>query len=238
MPARILVVVLSLLVALPAAAGEIIGTVRFTDSPPRLPSVPMDADPQCVAKHDAPVAARTLVLGDGGSGAPTMANVFVQVVASAELLSSAPAPPAEPVIVDQVGCLYEPRVVGVRSGQPLVFKNTDGIFHNVHLKPARNPVQNIAMPPFLKEKQTTFAEPELYVPVSCDVHPWMRAFVAVMEHPYFAVTGTDGRFAIDGLPAGSYTLRAWHEKLGTREQQVEVPADGAATADFSVSRSQ
>lgn len=233
MSIRCLVVILGLLVAWPISAGEINGTVRFTDTPPRLPIVSMDADPQCVAMYDAPVVARTLVLGDGGSGAPTMANVFVQVVASAALRSSAPAAPAEAVVVDQVGCLYEPRVVGVRAGQPLLFKNTDGIFHNVHLQPEQNSEQNLAMPPFLKEQETVLTKPELYVPVSCDVHPWMQAFVAVMDHPYFAVTGTDGAFSIGGLPAGSYTLRAWHERLGEREQQVKVPADGEVVADFS-----
>jgi plastocyanin len=210
-------------------AGEVRGTVIFEGDPPRLPTVSMDSDPSCLKKHSGPVVARVLVLGEGN----TLANVFVQV-------KNAPANddpvPSEPVVIDQVGCLYEPRVVGVRTGQTLLVKNSDGILHNVRGQPEANKAFNIGMPGMIREQTMTFNKPEPLFPVKCDVHPWMQAFVAVMSHPYFAVTGKDGTFTLSGLPAGSYEIEAWHERLGTQTRTVKVPASGAATADFSFAR--
>ena len=212
------------LVAQVTVAGSITGTITYDDKVPSFKPLNMDADPACASKHDGPVYPDVLVLGDGNS----LANVFVQV-------KNAPAGGAassEPVIIDQKGCRYEPHVVGVMVDQPVQFKNSDGILHNVHGLPKVNREFNIGMPPTLKEKDQVFNKPEAHFPVKCDVHPWMKTYIAVMTHPYFAVSGTDGKFEISGLADGTYEIEAWHEKLGTQTASVTV-SGGSASTDFS-----
>lgn len=213
-----------------AVAGSVTGKIVYDDRVPPpgkgpLKAIAMDADPVCAKKHDAPVPTGMLVLGDGNA----LGNVFVQV-------KNPPGgdhqTPSEPVVIDQKGCIYVPRVAGVMVGQPLQFKNSDGILHNVHGLPKSNREFNIGMPPTLTEKNVTLNKPEPAFKVKCDVHPWMNSFVAVMTHPYFAVTGADGRFELGDLPAGTYTIEAWHEKLGVRTAEVKVDG-GAVSQDFA-----
>ncbi|HEX9736779.1 MAG TPA: carboxypeptidase regulatory-like domain-containing protein [Thermoanaerobaculia bacterium] len=228
--AFLLVLLASLALATAAFAGTLTGTITYDDKVPPPGAGPfkpiqMDADPACKAKHEGPVPLGELVLGSGN----TLGNVFVQV-------KSPPAgnhtPPATPVQIDQNGCVYHPHVAGVLVGQALLFKNSDGILHNVHGLPKQNQQFNIGMPPTLKEKAVTLGKPEPLFTVKCDVHPWMNAYVAVMSHPYFAVTGEDGKFSIDGLPDGTYEVEAWHEKLGT--QTVSVKAGEPAKVSFKI----
>jgi plastocyanin len=207
--------------------ATISGTVTYTGQVPSLPPIAMEADPQCAAKHDGPVAPQTLVLGEGN----TLGNIFVQVKDS--FAQGDYQPPTTPVVIDQEGCMYHPHVVGVMAGQPLEFWNSDGLLHNVHLTPKENREQNLGMPASLTEKAITLNTPELYVPVKCDVHPWMSSYVSVMTHPYFDVTEEDGSFEIT-VPAGTYTIEAWHERLGTRTQEVTVAAGESATVDFAL----
>jgi plastocyanin len=211
--------------AVPAGAGTVSGKVTFDGKAPTLKPLDMNADPACAAKHDSPVPPEMLVLGPGNS----LANVFVSV-------KNAPAgdPPKGKVVIDQNGCMYQPHVVGVGVGAELVFKNSDGVLHNVHGLPKENREFNLGMPASLKEKAQVLNKPEPVFPVKCDVHPWMRAYVAVMTHPYFDVTGTDGKFSIANLPAGSYEIEVWHERLGTATKSVTVDASGTATADFAL----
>lgn len=216
--------VLAALVAQAAVAGSVTGTVVFDDKVPNLKPLSMDADPACAAKHDTPVYPDMLVLGDGNA----MANIFVQITGVPG--GTQPAR-TEPAVIDQHGCQYHPHVVGVMVGQPLMFKNSDGILHNVHGLPKVNREFNLGMPPSLTEKETTFTKPEPLFPVKCDVHPWMQAYIAVMDHPWFDVTGTDGKFSIGDVPAGTYEVVAWHERLGTQKQSVTV-GDGATSVDF------
>ncbi len=209
----------------PAAAGTVAGKITFDGKAPALKPLDMNADPACAAKHDSPVPPELLVLGPGN----TLANVFVSV-------KNAPAgeAPKGKVTIDQKGCMYEPHVVGVGVGAELVFKNSDGVLHNVHGLSKVNREFNIGMPANLKEKGQVLNKPEPVFPVKCDVHPWMRAYVAVMTHPYFDVTGADGKFSIANLPAGSYEIEVWHEKLGTATKSVTVDASGTAAADFAL----
>lgn len=207
--------------------ATITGTVTYAGQVPSFPPIAMDADPSCAEKHDDPVYPQTLVLGAGN----TVGNIFVQVKDT--FAQGDYPPPSTPVVVDQLGCLYDPHVVGVLAGQPLEFWNSDGILHNVHLTPRLNREQNLGMPGSLRQTSVTLNTPELYVPVKCDVHPWMSAYVAVMSHPYFDVTEEDGRYEIR-VPAGTYTLEAWHERLGTRTQEVTVAAGETATVDFTL----
>jgi hypothetical protein len=127
------------------------------------------------------------------------------------------AVPAEPVVLDQKGCEYAPRVVGVRAGQPVVLGNSDPVLHNVHA-----PAFNVPLTGAGTKVTRKFSRPDVMVPLTCDVHPWMRAWVGVVAHPFFAVTDAAGRFALQGLPAGTYTIEVWQEKLGRVTQQVTV----------------
>lgn len=229
------ILTLAILCGLAASAafgGSITGTITYNDQVPppgRGPFKPLDmnADPDCAAKHSSPVSGGSLVLGDGNG----LGNVLVQI-------KNAPSKeyptPSEAVVIDQNGCIYMPRVVGVMVDQTLQFKNSDGILHNVHGLPEVNREFNIGMPPTLMTSDRTFNKPEPLFRVKCDVHPWMNSYVAVMTHPYFAVSDKNGKFSIDasGLPDGSYQVEAWHEKLKTKTGTATV-SGGNATIDFS-----
>ena len=222
------VVALALAGAAVAQAGTITGKVVYSGQVPKLPPIDMSADPTCQSKHSGPVPNELLVLGPGN----TMANIFVAVKNPPQ--KDYPTP-KEPVVIEQLGCEYQPHVVGLMAGQSLMFKNEDGVLHNVHGLPKVNREFNLGMPPTLKEKETVLDKPEPVFPVKCDVHPWMRAYAAVMTHPYFAVTGPDGKFTIKDLPAGTYQVEAWHEKLGTQTASVTVGASDTKSVDFSFS---
>jgi len=212
-------------ISVPALAGSIQGTVTYDGEVPKLPPVRMDADPGCAKKHSGGVPNEVLVLGDGG----TVGNILVYV-------KNAPKggrAKTEPAVLDQDGCRYEPHVLGLMAGQPLKILNSDGLLHNVHALPATNSSFNRAMPATSTEFVHTFEKAEAPFRVKCDVHPWMGAWIAVFDHPYFAVTDVDGKFTIDGLPAGTYEVVAWHEKLPSQTSKVTV-ADGAAKADFTL----
>jgi plastocyanin len=146
------------------------------------------------------------------------------------------AVPSEPVVIDQQRCRYLPRVVGVRVGQPLQIHNGDPLLHNVRSDGEINQPFNQGQPVQGMTFSYTFTTREVMVPVKCDVHAWMRAYVGAMEHPYFAVTGAGGTFALPNLPAGTYTIAAWHERLGTREQQVTVAAGESKDVEFTFAR--
>ena len=217
------------LAAGPALAGTVSGTVKYVGSVPKLRPIQMDADPGCAAKHKGPVQSEVLVLGDGN----TMGNVFVRV--SGGLPDKQWPVPSEPVVMDQHGCRYEPHVMGIMVGQDFKILNSDGLLHNVHALPKVNKTFNMAMPANRKEAVEKFSKTEDMFKIKCDVHPWMNAYIAVLDHPFFSTTGPDGKFAIKDLPAGSYEIEAWHEKLGTQTAKVTVTADGSATADFEFS---
>ena len=209
-----------------AHGGTVTGKAIYADKVPNLPPIDMSADPTCKKMHDKPVYPSVLMLGDSGA----LANVFVSI--KNPPAGNHPAP-KEPVVIEQLGCEYHPHVVGLIAGQALLFKNDDGILHNVHGLPKVNREFNLGMPATLKEKETVLNKPEPVFPVKCDVHPWMRAYAAVMTHPYFAVSGADGKFTIKGLLAGTYEVEAWHEKLGTQTASVTVGASDTKTVDFS-----
>lgn len=217
------------LIALPALAGSVTGTVKYEGSVPKLRSIRMDADPGCAKKHTSPVKSEMLVLGDGN----TMGNVFVRVISGAPA-KDYPAP-KEPVVIDQQGCRYIPHVLGVMAGQPLKILNSDGLLHNIHALPKVNKSFNMAMPATRTEASATFTKEEFMFKIKCDVHPWMGAWVAVMTHPYFDVTAENGKYSIGNLPPGTYEIEAWHEKLKTKTTSVTISGDESQTADFAFS---
>lgn len=195
-----------------SSAGTLSGQVRFEGEAPAAQPINMSADRKC----DAGGATNRPVAVSGGG----LENVFVYV--KDDLREYAFDIPADPVKLDQNGCVYHPRVVGVRVGQPIEISNSDALLHNVHAAAATNPQFNTAQP-FKGMRHThSFKTREVMVPFKCDVHSWMIAYVGVLEHPYFAVTGAGGEFELKGLPPGTYTIEAWHETLGTRTAQVTV----------------
>ncbi len=209
------------------AASTVTGTITFTGKPPALKPLAMDADPACAKKHGKPVPAEMLVLGNGNS----MGNVIVWVSKGLPAGKTYPAPKT-PVTLDQKGCVYVPHAMGIMVGQAYRILNSDGILHNVHTLPKVNKSFNRAMPATSKEASTSFAKPEPIFQIKCDVHPWMSAYIGVFEHPFFAATGTDGKFTISGLDAGTYEITAWHERLGTQTASVTVGANDKKTQDF------
>jgi plastocyanin len=221
---------LTLLTATSAfAGGTISGTVTYDGKIPNLKPLAMDADPACAAKHDKPVPNEMLRLGSGN----TMGNIIVSVKSGLPAGKTYPAP-TEPFVMDQSGCQYKPHVFALQVGQPLKILNSDGVLHNVHALPKVNGQFNMAMPATRKEAEHKFekVEPNAF-PVKCDVHPWMTAHVSVFDHPFFAVTQEDGKYKINtALPAGSYEIEAWHEKLGSKVEKVTVADGETKTVDF------
>jgi len=208
-------------------ASSITGIVTFDGKPPALKPLAMDADPACAKKHTAPVPNEMLVLG-GGS---TMGNVMVYVSKGVPAGKTFAAPKT-PVVLDQKGCQYLPHVQGIMVGQPYRILNSDGILHNIHSLPKVNTAFNKPMPATVKETTTTFPKPEPMFNIKCDVHPWMNAWIGVFTHPFFSATGTDGKFTITGLDAGTYEITAWHERLGTQTASVTVSGSDTKAQNF------
>ena len=209
------------------AASTITGTMTFDGKPPALKPLAMDADPACAKKHGKPVMGEALVLGTGN----TMGNVLVYVSKGVPAGKTYPAPQT-PVTLDQNGCMYVPHVQGIMVGQPYKILNSDGILHNIHSLPKVNPSFNKPMPPTLKETTTSFAKPEPVFEIKCDVHPWMRAYIGVFTHPFFAATKADGKFTISGLDPGTYEITAWHERLGVQTASITVGASDTKSQNF------
>ena len=210
------------------AASTVTGTIIFDGKAPTLRPLSMDADPVCAKLHGGkPVPAEMLSLGSGN----TMGNILVWVSKGLPAGKTWPAP-KNPVVLDQKGCTYHPHVQGIMVGQPYRILNSDGVLHNIHSLPKVNRQFNKPMPPTLKETTTTFDKAEAMFNIKCDVHPWMTAYVGAFTHPFFSVTGTEGKFTISGLDPGTYEITAWHEKMGTQTASVTVGANETKTQNF------
>jgi hypothetical protein len=213
--------------ARPDGPGVVTGTISYEGAPPARRPVPMSADPNCTPS-EAQALSETIIVGPGGG----LQNVFVHVKDG--LGNRIYETPSTPVRLDQEGCRYEPHVFGVFVGQPVEISNSDPTLHNVHAVPKTNDEFNFGQQPNLPAITRTFDEPEIGLPFRCDVHGWMRAYANVVTHPFFAVTTEDGTFALKGLPPGTYTIEAWHERLGTQTQQVTITESSpAVTAAFT-----
>ncbi len=210
----------------PLGNSTVAGVVRFDGELPPARPLDMNADPACAAKHVAPVFPESAVVDDAAG----LANVLVHVTNG---LPEGPYPRAEPPIIDQQGCRYTPRVTGIMVGQELEVLNSDDLLHNVHSLSEVNRPFNRAMPAAIKRAAFTFTQPEPAFRIKCDVHPWMSTFVAVFDHPYFAVSGSDGSFEITGLPAGTYEVEAWHERFGVQTAAVTLLDGLTATVDVT-----
>lgn len=211
----------------PAGGGTITGTVSFTGTPPANPTIDMSEEPACAQKHAGGARDPQVVVTNG-----KLANVFVFVKSGLPAGQTYPVP-SSAAVLDQDGCLYEPRNFGVMVGQQLEIKNSDPVLHNIKAVPSENRGFNISQPTEGMTTRRTFNTEEIGIPLECSVHGWMKASVTVLNHPFFASSGNDGTFTIRGLPAGTYEIEARHERLGTRTQSVTVPEAGTATADIT-----
>ena len=205
-------------------AGDLAGRVMLKGEPPATPAPSMDA--ACQRENMRGPAVENFVVHDSG-----LENVFVYVKDG--LGDYYFETPSDPVKVDQKGCRYVPHVFGVRVGQPIEFSNSDSTAHNVNALPQANPGFNFTQPMAGMRGQRTFKAREVMVRVKCDIHPWMQAYAGVLDHPYFAVTANGGRFELKNVPAGTYTVEAWHEKLGTHTQQVTVGENESKKITFT-----
>jgi plastocyanin len=198
-------------------AGNITGMIAFEGTAPPNAAIRMNADPICVREVKTAQFMETFVVGSDGK---SLANVFVYVKDG--LGNYVYDTPTEPAVIDQKECRYHPHVFGMRVGQPLQILNSDPTLHNIHATPKTNSEFNTGQPIQGMKTTHTFTQPEVMVPFKCDVHGWMNAYVGVLPHPYFAVSDTSGKFALNTLPAGTYTIEAWHERLGAQTQQVTI----------------
>jgi len=220
----------------PAAAGSgakpdaggaaVVGKVKFTGQLPAAARLSMNADPSCAKLHPAPAMGQDFMSGSDN----TLGNVIVFI--SDGLGNRTFDTPTESVTFEQKGCMYEPHVVALRANQKLKMVNSDSTTHNIHPLPANNREWNKAEPAGATMEES-FPREEIAIPVKCNVHPWMKSYIAVFKHPYFAVTGKDGSFQLPNLPPGDYTVEAWHEKLGTMTQKITVAAGESKTVDFT-----
>ncbi len=209
--------------------GTISGTINFGGDAPESQVLQMAADPFCVTAHaGSETMTQRLVVNDNG----TVRYVFVYVKGGLE--GQTFTNPNGVVTLAQTNCMYDPHMIGVQTNQTVTIVNNDDTLHNVNAQPTASGNQgfNFAQPVKGMTNDQTFASAEVMVPLKCDVHPWMSAYVGVMPHPFFAVTADDGGFTIGGLPAGDYVIGAWHETLGEQEQSVTVAANGTAEVSF------
>ncbi len=198
-----------------AHAGVISIKAPFEGQAPAAESLKADADPKCKLMHPEGIVNDSVIVNANG----TLKNVFVYVK---EGVTGKFETPKEVVQFNQTGCAYTPKILGIMVGQPLEILNSDDTLHNVHALPTQSQGFNLGMPIKGMKLKKTFAKPEIMIKVKCEVHPWMSAHIGVLEHPFFGVTGEDGIAKISNLPAGEYTIEAWHEKYGTQTQKVTV----------------
>jgi plastocyanin len=210
-----------------ATTGTITGEVRVEGTVPPMAEIRFSGFGECASQHRGPVPAGDLVVTDG-----KVANAFVYVEKGLE--NRVFAIPTEAVEIDQSGCLYRPRVAGAQAGQTIRFVNGDALLHNVHGTPKASAGWNVSLARQGAAREIRVNRPEVMVSVRCDLHPWMQGWLGIVDHPYFAVTGADGTFALRDVPPGEYTVTVWHERLGTQQTRVTLAPQGAATARFTL----
>jgi plastocyanin len=199
-----------------ATAATITGKVVFEGTPPPNAVINMASDPACAAAGNGTRTSESIVVDNGG-----LQNVFVYIkdgLGNKYIFDT----PTDPVKIDQKGCHYVPHVLGIRVTQPLEISNSDSTLHNVHAMPETNREFNQGQPVPGMKNTFAFTAPEVMIPIKCDVHPWMHASIGVVDHPYFAVSGSGGSFELRTIPPGTYTIEAVHEKLGRLTQSVTL----------------
>ena len=208
-----------------ATAGNVAGMVTFSGTTPMMAEINMGSEATCASKHSTPPTEQGFVGGANGG----LANVFVYVKEGLESLSF--PTPTSAVVLNQDGCMYSPHVLGAQAGQDITLRNSDGILHNINASPTDNRPFNVSQPVNM-DTNRSFPVAEVMIPVRCDVHGWMTSYIGIVDHPYFAVSSSDGSVSLDGLPPGDYVIEAWHEQLGTMTSNVTVTTGGTAEMSF------
>lgn len=211
-----------------AGSGQISGMISFQGEKPKLTPIHMGKDSVCTSLHTGAVLPEDGQVNSDG----TLPNAFVYLKSSTGKLSA--TPPRNPVVLTQKGCEYQPHVIGVMVGQPFEVINLDPTTHNIHVLPKGNREWNVSQQPGSPSIVRKFQHAEAMIPVRCNVHPWMKAYIGVVDNPFYAVTGTDGKFILKGVPAGDYTLEVWTATFGTQERHVTVQSGETVTADFTL----
>jgi len=212
----------------PATASTVHGKVLYKGAKPARQIIDMGSDAACSKLHAGhPVYDDPVMVGKGGG----LANAFVYIQSGLE--GKTFEPPKEPVILDQSGCMFVPRIIAIRNAEPLEVKNSDPVGHNIHPMPQNNREWNEEQQPNTPPVEHKFARREVMIPVKCNIHNWMRAYIGVMEHPYFAVTGADGTFEWHNVPPGEYVIAVWHEKLGEQTLKMHVARAGRAEVELT-----
>jgi carboxypeptidase family protein len=210
-----------------AGAGSLSGRITFEGTPPAPKEVRhLSKDPVCAAAHKAPVYLEDGKVNNDGS----LPNAFVYIKSGAEKLHF--QSPSKPAVLDQIGCIYTPHVLGVMVGQELDIISSDPTTHNVHVTPSVNPQWNHSQPPGGARLKKKFPHVEIMIPVDCNQHPWMSAYIGVTSNPFFAVSASDGKFSIADIPAGEYTLAVWTATFGTQERRITLQPGQGVVADF------
>jgi plastocyanin len=213
--------------------GTITGKVNLTGTPPAPQPIDMSQDANCKSKNPN-ATTETVVAKDGKL---QYAFVYIKdgtLADGTKIGDYSFKPPDTEAVLDQNGCHYVPHILGMQPNQKLKITNSDPTGHNIHVLPKSNEEWNESQPAGAAPiTSRTFKRSEILVPVKCNQHPWMKAYIGVVKHPFFAVSKDDGSFEIKGVPAGTYTVVAWHEKYGEKTAQVKVDAKGTATTDFS-----
>jgi plastocyanin len=212
-----------------ATAGSISGMIMLNGAPPAPRTINMSGVPPCAKQHASDNRATTedVVPGDGG----TLQNVVVYLKGDFGAYSF--DVPQTPAVLDQGACQFHPHVLALMTGQPLDVVSSDPTGHNVNAMAKVNAAWNHTLAPRGQPYHQSFAHPEVAIPVKCNIHPWMKAYIAVLDSPYFAVTGKDGTFALRNVPPGTYTLTAWHEAYGSTEQSITVAPSESKTVTLS-----
>ncbi len=210
-----------------STAGSVTGTITLDGKPAPAKPINMSAEPYCQKAHPSPVVPPEVIVNDKGD----LANVVVYVKDGlGEYTFDAPK---SSVVLDQQGCMYDPHIVALMTGQTFEVKNDDQTTHNIHPMPKDNREWNKSQPPGATPIDETFGRAEVAIPVKCNVHPWMKSYIFVFKNPYYAITSKDGKFELKNLPPGTYTIEAWHEKYGVSDQTVTIGAKESKPLNFT-----
>ena len=206
------------------ATATVSGKVTFDGTKPAMAKLPLT--PECKQVHSGEAVEQSVEVNADG----TLKDVLVYIKSGADKWTY--STPADPIVLDQIGCQYKPHVVAVMANQKIKIRNSDPFLHNIHPLPKNNPQFNLGQPVKGMEAEKSFPNSEIAIPVKCDVHRWMSSYIAVLNHPFHSVTGDTGGYSIK-LPAGTYTIEAWHEKFPAQTQEITVTDNQTQEINFA-----